>query len=131
MYVSGQLNPLNFDTAQPVTYKFGTTTQLIAGVQKLIQRYLISLVNSGFFTALIGNAASNISEATNLFNTYNWAVIKTFKTYQTNNANPNLDEQLNTVQLISASSDGDTASFSIQLVTSAGNTVLFTLPLPL
>jgi|SRR5579859_2053279 hypothetical protein len=128
--VSGSLSPLSSAT-QSVTYAFGSPTQQLAGVQKLVQRYVISLMNSGFVTALIGAAANNISYAANLFNSYSWGVIQQFKSYQLSNPNTNSDEKLNTVQLLSVSSNGDAVAFSIQLTTHAGTSVTYVLPIPL
>ena len=130
MYISGPLNPLS-TAVQSINYSFGKPSQYIAGVQKLIQRYLISLMNTGVVTQLMGSTASNISNATAIFTTNNWTVIQAFWAYQNNNLNTPLDEQLSTVQLLNTASDGDTLSFSLQLITNAGTTVVFTLPLPL
>jgi hypothetical protein len=131
MNLSCSLNPLSSDTQQ-VTYSFGNPSQYIAGIQKLVQRYLISLINSGFIEQLVGSANSNISYATSIFSNNNWAIIQQFRAYQTINPNTNLDEQLNTVQLLGISSSGpDQISFSLQLISLAGTDVTFTLPLPL
>lgn len=130
MNISGQLNPLS-SAPQTITYQFGKPTQYIAGIQKLAQRYLISLINSGLIQQLIGSSNSNISVATNLFNAYSWGVIQTFRNYQTANPSTNLDELMNTVQLISTASFGDSISFSFQLTSLAGTTVVYTMPLPI
>jgi hypothetical protein len=130
MYISGSLNPLLSDK-QEVIYEFGQHTKYVAGVQKLIQRYLISLINSGFIEQLLGSTSGNIQAARNLFNTMNWEVIKTFRAYQSTNLTDPDDEQLSTVQLNDVTSNGDTISFSLQLITNAGTDVAFILPLPL
>ena len=128
--LSGNLNPLN-SGVQNVTYSFGNPSQYVAGIQKLIQRYLISLINSGLVEQLVGSSANNISYAANLFNTLNWGVIQQFRAYQSTNPSTNLDEQLNTVQLTSLASSGDSISFTLLLTSLAGTTVTYTLPLPL
>ena len=130
MYISGKLNPLSTNI-QNVTYCFGKPSKYIAGIQKLVQRYIISLVNSGFVEQLAGMSASNINEAANTFNTYNWGVIQLFRAYQSNNPSVNLDEQINTVQLTGIASNGDAVTFSLLLTSSAGNTVSYTLPIPI
>jgi hypothetical protein len=131
MYISGTLNPLSTAT-QNITYSFGYPTQYIAGVQKLIQRYIISLINSGFVEDLIGLSSNNIQTAKNLFNNYNAIVIQNFKSYQ-NSQTPSLflDEQLSTVQLNNVTSTGTYVNYSMTLTTQAGTTVTVLLPLPL
>jgi len=128
--LSGNLNPLSSST-QVVVYSFGNPSQYVAGIQKLIQRYLISLINSGLVEQLIGSSANNISYAANIFNTLNWGVIQQFRAYQATNPSTNLDEQLNTVQLTSLASNGDAVSFNLLLTSLAGTTVTYVLPLPI
>jgi len=130
MYISGPLDSAS-TAAQSVVYSFGNPSQYIAGVQKLVQRYVISLINSGFIEALMGGVNNNIQSATHIFNLYSWNVILAFKTYQNNNLNQSLDEQLSTVQLTNVAASGDSVNFSAQLITKAGDTVQFVLPLPL
>ena len=131
LYISGSLQPLS-SNAQQVTYTFGDPSQFIAGVQKLVQRYVISLVNSGFIEQLVGTSNNNVSYAKSVFGAYNWSVVQTFKSYQVANPNPNLDEQLDTIQLLSVSTkSSDSVEFSLRLVTQAGTSVVFILPLPL
>lgn len=130
IHISGDLAPLTVG-AQAVAYAFGNPSQYVAGIQKLVQRYLISLVNSGFIEKLLGMSASNISAAATTFNAANWQIIQQFRKYQAAYPSPNLDEQLNTVSLVSMTSDGDSVTISLKLISLAGNTVMYTLPLPL
>ena len=130
MYISGNLDPLSSAT-QSVAYSFGNPSQYVAGIQKLAQRYLISLINSGFVENLLGIASNNISTAANAFNSANWQIIQQFRNYQSANPSPNLDEQLNTVTLTNLVSDGDTLHVSILLTSLAGETLVYSLPLPL
>lgn len=132
LHISGGLNFLS-SSVQPVTYKFGTVTKYIAGPQKLIQRFVISLINSGLVEELIGSTASNIQTARNVFNLHKGDIVKLYRDYQ-NNLDADtipLDEQLDTVQLISVTSSLDTIKFSVKLITKAGDTVTLLLPLPL
>jgi hypothetical protein len=110
----------------------------VAGVQKLIQRYVISLMNSGFPEAIIGANATNIQNASHLFNLYNWEVIAQFRDYQKITSGLPTDEQLQTVQLDSATIavadnsngyPGGMVRFRATLSTVAGNAVPFVLPL--
>ena len=130
IYISGTLDPLSPDIQQ-VNYSFGNPTKYVAGIQKLAQRYLISLLNSEFIQEIQGASASNIQAATHIFNLNSWAVVQAFKTYQNANLTAPLDEQLSTVQLTNISSYGDTVNFSAQLISKAGSAVIFVLPLPL
>ena len=138
MYISGSLNPNLSGVPQTITYSFGTTSQYCAGVQKLIQRYLISLSNSGFIEQLLGSTNSNISKATHIFNLSSMTVVQTFKAYQNANPSTNEDEQLAAVQLTSVTTNASDSTvpvghinFTANLVTLAGTTIPFTLPLPL
>lgn len=133
MYISGNLNPLS-SNVQTVSYSFGTVTKFIAGTQKLIQRFIISIVNSGLVEDLVGSNNSNIQVAKNLFNSHKADVVSAFRTYQ--NSLPSttiipLDEQLDTAQLLSVTSLGDAIKFSVNIITKAGSTVTVLLPLPL
>lgn len=131
MYISGNLDPLSPAT-QNVTYSFGNPTRFIGGVEKLVQRYIISLMNSGFVEQLLGSTGSNISKAQTIFAAYNWSIIKKFKAWQISNPDLPLDEQLNTVQAVNiASPSRDAIQFSLQLTTMAGDNIAFTIPLPL
>jgi len=145
MYVSSSSNLL-LSGATPVYYSFGIPTRYIAGVQKLVQRYVIGLMNSGFPEEIIGANSGNIQIASHLFNLYSWDVITAFQSYQ--NANPGgpADESLQTVQLLSTTismqpisvnpstttstgGNGSYVNFNAQLLTQAGTTVAFLLPL--
>jgi hypothetical protein len=137
IHVSGPLNPLQ-SGQQNVTYKFGRTSQYIAGPQKLVQRFLIKLINSGFVERLIGSTTSNIRIARELFNQYKGQIVFEFRTYQDSqpkNSIP-LDEQLDTVELInldvfSQYSTNDSIKFSAKLLTRAGDNITILLPLPI
>ena len=143
IYISTSDNLL-ISGATPVYYSFGNLRcQYIAGVQKLVQRYVISLMNSGFPEMLIGANSGNIQNASHLFNLYSWNVVSSFLVYQ--KLNPGLpDETLKTVQLLNVSVTntqvsntnsstpvvpGVYANFNAQLLTAAGTTLPFILPL--
>lgn len=130
VYVSGPLDPLSSAT-QRVNYSFGKPSKFVAGVQKLVQRYLISLVNSGLIEQLQAISGNNIYTAKKLFGLYNAQVIDNFRNYQNSNPTTFLDEQLDTVQVVSMTSTGTNINISLQLNTKAGTNVTFLLPLPL
>ena len=130
MYISGTLNPLSSAT-QTVTYSFGSPSKYVAGIQKLAQRYLISLLNSGFIDELGRSTSGNLNNARRLFNQYNWDIVTSFRKYQASNTNLNKDEELNTTTLNSMSVVGDAVNISINLASNAGDTITFVLPLPL
>ena len=131
MYVSGSLDPLS-PNSQAVTYAFGSSAKYIAGVQKLAQRYLIMLMNSGFPAQVLGMNNSNIQVAVRLFNLASFDIVKTFKDYQKSNPGAPLDEQIVAVQLLGTTLTNKTQlTFSLQLVTAAGTNIPFVLPLPL
>ena len=130
IFISQGINP-TIKGAQPVTYSFGRISNYITGVQKLIQRYLISLVNTGVMLRLQAASSNNLQEANTIFNFASWEVISQFIDYQ--NINPGIptDETLSTVQLISITSYNSTLNITIKLVNRAGDITLFVLPVPL
>jgi hypothetical protein len=130
LYISFGLDPAKAGY-QATTFSFGTVSAYIAGVQKLAQRYLISLFNTGLVRKLQTAQGSNIQDAVHIFNFANWSVIQSFKTYQ--NEHPEIpdDEQLSTVQLTDISVDKGRLRLSIQLVTKAGANVPILVPIAL
>jgi len=136
MYISTAPNLLT-SISPFIYYSFGTPTKYIAGVEKLAQRFIIALMNSGFVEAVLASNQSNMQQAEHVFNLYSWDVISEFRTYQNENSGPS-DERLLTVQLIGASTSpapngmpGVSLNFQTQLLTEAGNTVQFLLPVAL
>jgi len=135
-------NPAKSDK-QPVTAAFGNISAYCAGVQKLIQRYFISFFTtigsqenftdfgSNFLQRII-SSRRNITktEILHIFNFANAKVLGDFRTYQSNNPNLPLDEQIGRAELTDAIANGDTLSLTIKIITLAGDTITFVLPLP-
>lgn len=117
--------------SQPVTYTFGKNSSYLAGVQKLVQRYLILLFNTGLADQLRASKNSNTQDAVHIFNFLNWEVIQKLRDFQ--NKNPGLpeDEQLAGSELQNLTVVSDTISIKVQLTTKAGEDVVYLLPIPL
>jgi len=130
IFISQGINPMT-KGVQPVTYGFGRISNYITGVQKLVQRYLISLVNTGVMQQLQAASANNIQAATHIFNFASYSVISQFTDYQNSNPGAPTDESLSTVQLISITSLNSTLNITIKLINRAGDATLFVLPVPL
>lgn len=130
LFISQGIKP-TVSTVQPVTYTFGRVSSYVAGVQKLIQRFVISLINTGLIAQLQSQQGSNIQDATHIFNFACWTVITTFKAYQDNNPGQPTDEQLATAVLTDISASPGNINMTVQLVTQAGTDIIFVLPVPL
>lgn len=128
MYICTSPNLIT-SVSPKVFYSFGQPTRYIAGVQKLIQRYVVGLMNSGFPEEIIASSSDNIQKASHVFNLYSWDVINEFRVYQSTQTGQPTDEQLQTVQLDSVTVVGQTVNFSATLRTVAGDVVQFILPL--
>lgn len=139
--ITGALNPLTAQP-QPVTLSFGRVSGYCAGVQKLVQRYIILLntvlgsqpdfksFGTELHAALLSGRLSNPIEFQHTFNFANWSAVSTIKAWQATNASP-LDEQLSTATLVKFSIEGDTLSAEVKLTTMAGDDVVFVMPLPI
>ena len=114
-----------------VTYSFGKVSACIAGVQKLAQRYLISLFNTGLIRQLQSARGSNIQEATHIFNFANWAVLKEFRAYQNDHPTIPADEQIATAQLTDISVSAGRLRLNVELHTKAGRNIPIVLPIAL
>ena len=129
--ISQNINPRVSDIAQKVTYNFGQPSSCVTGVQKLVQRYLISLFNTTFLQQIYSSVSGNLQNATNIFNLTSFSVIQAFRAYQLATPNIPTDEQISTVTLVNATTNADQVTFNLQLVTQAGTNVTFILPVPL
>ena len=125
---------------QPVNLAFGRVSQFCTGVQKLVQRYMISFLTAlgsqedfptfgTSFLLRLNQGGVTTSDIQHLFNFANMSVGKTFKDYDKLNTVP-LDEQLYSASLVSVNVTASSVSLSIKLVCMAGETVDFVLPLP-
>lgn len=132
-------------TPQKLNFQFGQVSSYIAGVQKLVQRYVIALltnIGSQFNYPDFGtNLISSIQKGTfvkgedikHIFNFANYEVLTAFKSYQKENPTLPTDEMLNAAILVSYTIDKPSASVSlkIQLLTVAGDNVTVLLPVPI
>ena len=123
--------------------EFGTPSQFCVGIQKLIQRYVITLLTflgsqtdyPTFGTGLLpyitstnyGSSKDNVQHA---FNFANSAVLSIFRTYQASNPNLPLDEQINTAILNDITLISDAINLKISIISNAGTNVVFYIPLP-
>lgn len=128
--ISQNVKPL-VTGAQPVAYNFGKISSYIAGVEKLVQRYLIALFNTGLADQLRASKNNGIQEALHVFNLLNWEVIQAFRAYQKSNPGMPEDEQLAGAELQNLTVTGDNIYIKIQLATQAGEDVVYLLPIPL
>lgn len=126
---------------QRVALTFGKVSSYCAGIQKLIQRYIITLLTvsgsqphdplfgTNFLSKVKRSNLTTLNDLTHIFNFANFDVISTFKEYQS--AHPNLpaDEQLDTAVIDSIDSTQDSVTFKIKIYTMAGETVDFVVPI--
>ena len=128
---------------QPVTLKFGAVSSFCAGIQKLIQKYMI------YFTTIAGTQSQypdfgtdfmigvqngNIRTREDIVHAFNFANLKTLealKAYQKENPTIPTDEQINTASLDNLEVNGDKLVIDIRIVSNAGTDVVFLMPLPI
>lgn len=141
--VYGALDPRS-SSVQPVAPAFGPVSSYCAGVQKLLQRYAISLLTvrgsqpayptfgTDLLKTLNSSGVMTSGDLTHTFNFANASVISQFRAYQ--EANPGLpaDEQLDTAMLLGVTSPrrGE-VNYRIAIYTKAGETLDFLLPIPI
>lgn len=137
------IDPTN-PTTQKVTLEFGKVSAYCAGVQKLVQRYMIIFMTQvgtqkmypNFGTPFYGQITQgNVTNKTDLVHKFNFANLKTVETIRTYQQQFNdipLDEQINTAVLgdiIFVAKDS--INIRILIKTNAGENVDFLMPLPL
>jgi len=122
---------------------FGKPSQQVTGVQKLIQRYAISLLTilgsqtnypdfgTSFLSSLQSGQQVTKVSGTHIFNFANIAVISEFRDYQIANPGIPLDEQINGASLLSLTASGGNINFTVSITTKAGTSLSFVVPLPL
>lgn len=130
LFISQGIDPLS-SSIQSVTYSFGTISSFIAGVQKLVQRYAIALINNGLLNNIRAASANNLQVATHIFNFASYAVVSSFQAYALANPGAPNDETIASATLTDISSGNGSLSLTVQLVTNAGSSVVFVLPLSL
>lgn len=123
--------------------KFGTPSRFCAGVQKLIQRYMILMLTNvksqdyypDFATDFLWPLQAGIGPTDNItarqiFTLADYAAVNIIKNYQIDNPDLPLDEQLDFTTLRNISLYGSFVSFDVKLTTLAGEAVDFLVPLP-
>lgn len=131
-------------SVQKVTPGFGNVSSYCAGVQKLLQRFMIALTTvrgsqpayPTFGTDLLKTiAVSSLTTVADLKHAFNFAsakVVSEFREYQA--ATPGLpdDEQLDTALLLDISVTANyEVTYRVALYTKAGETYDFLLPIPI
>lgn len=125
-----------------ITPSFGKISNFCTGVQKLVQRYAITLMTSlgsqenypEFGTNLMINLNNrrlklNRADVFALFNLANAKVIKEFRLYQASSDQPD-DEMLNTAQLIDVKITNTGVYLHIKVIPVQATAVELILPLP-
>lgn len=126
-----------------ITPSFGRISNYCAGIQKLIQRYAISLLTQlgsqtnypDFGSSLLEslhnrNLINNRADVFHLFNFANAKVVSEFRTYQSAHTDMPNDEQLSTAQLKDIVVDNDSVFLTIQIYPVETTPVVFLLPVP-
>lgn len=134
---------LNFPNKSTVTLAFGDISNFCAGIQKLVQRYAITLLTelgsqpdfpdfgSTLLTRLNNTSLNlNIVDVRGIFNLANAKVIRQFRQQQSQSPSNFQDEQLNTATLDGVSVSGGKVGLRIKILSMAGERVEFVLPLP-
>ncbi len=142
VFIFHGINPYSPDRLT-VTPKFGKVSGFCAGVQKLVQRYAISLLTQtgsqedfpDFGSSLLTEAANghrgiSIEDIRHIFNFANAKVVVAFREYQAENPDLPLDEQLDYAILENVEVSGDYLSLDIRISTLSGDSVPVVLPLP-
>ena len=138
--IGGAKNPTTGGLAK-LTFEFGATSSVITGVQKLVQRYCISLMTTltsqestpTFGTAFATSIGGNVT-ASDIYHQLVFAnnkIINEFREYQrTTTLDLPLDEQIDTVTIKSLTYTVGVLNLQLSISTLAGNSVEYILPLP-
>jgi hypothetical protein len=129
--------------AQNITIGFGKRGQYCAGLQKTIQKYAIVLLTNvasqeaypAFGTDFLSTLQGGISpvdtlQAAQIFNLASYDAVNLLKTYQATREDIPEDERIVSATLSSISLNAGVAAFDVSVVTEAGSTVNFLIPLP-
>ena len=134
-------NPKSPET-QPVPLTFGKISSYCAGIEKLIQRYMLTLLtvkgsqpyDPEFGTDFLKYVRSanllTYNDLSHYFNFANYEVLNLFKQYQALHADLPLDEQIDTAVLDSLTTVDNRIQFNVKIYTKAGETVDFVMPIP-
>jgi hypothetical protein len=127
---------------QTVQPSFGYTGKFCAGVQKLIQRYAITLLTdiesqenypnfgTNFLYSLNRYSFVDAVRVQQLFTLANYAAVNTLQVYQNSQIDMPADEKIVSAKLQNIVISRGSASFSIAITTETGSVVDFLLPLP-
>ena len=129
---------------QPVTVAFGRVSSFCAGIQKLMQRYLVAFCTiigsqpnyptfgTDFMSKLESGGRYSQTDIYHMFNFANSDVTSDFMEYQ-RTATVTLpdDEQLMKAELLDFSAIGDVLQMRIQLTSKQGDSVTFVVPIPI
>ena len=130
--------------SQGVTLEFGKVSAYCAGIQKLIQQYMVLLLTAigtqpahpdfgtTFYTQIIKGNVSNKSDLIHKFNFANLTAIEKIKSYQQGKTDIPEDEQLDTALLDDVIFvSRDQVNLRITVKSNAGDEVEFLMPIPL
>jgi hypothetical protein len=139
--IAFRIDPSNINR-QIVDLRFGKVSSFVAGIQKLIQRYMITFLTilgtqpnyPQYGTDILkilqqGNTISK-NDLVHLFNFANLKVMTLFKAYQSSNPSEPSDEQISTAVLQDIQTGADFVYFDVKIFTLAGDEVNFLLPIP-
>lgn len=131
-------------TPQKVSPSFGPVSSYCAGVQKLIQRFMIALVTvkgsqpaypnfgTDLFKKISVSSLTTIADLTHAFNFASASVVAAFRAEQEASPGRPDDEQLDTALLTDVSVTANyEVTYRVALYTRAGNTYDFLLPIPI
>lgn len=140
MHIFQGVNPSETAIIRP---SFGKISNYCTGVQKLVQRYAISLLtelgSQSNYPIFGSDLIATLSGATNaislpdfyhLFNFANASVVQTFKDYQRVQSGLPDDEKLVSATLLSVNVVNNRVSLRIQIKTANNSAFPFILPLP-
>lgn len=140
IHILQNVNPAGTATT---TLAFGKISNFCAGIQKLVQRYTISLLTelgsqestTTFGTKLLGKLYSrslhlNKADVFPLFNQASSKVLKEFRRYQSDNPGLPEDEQLRGARLLDVVITKDGIALNIKVIPVSADPVEFLVPLP-
>jgi hypothetical protein len=129
--------------AQAVFPQFGANARFCTGVQKLVQKYAITLLTNitsqpnfpDFGTNFLYTLQAGISpvdrmRATQIFVLASFKAVTALRKYQVDNPSIPDDEKIVRAELVSLDLYGGYVGFSVNIVTAAGENVPFVIPLP-
>lgn len=131
-------DPYKTNMTQPVAVSIGAAAKGCTGIQKLVQRYAITMFTRLRSQPLYQTFGTNLltdlqkarirSEIQHSFAFANALVLELFREYQQANPDLPLDEQIDTAVLEFVDFSDDTLKLRIKLSTLAGDSVSYVLP---